>query len=576
MKKSKFGAIIFFAVLMYLFCTVSVWALGKVPRYRLYNPNNHHHHYTTDANEYNALATLGWIQEGAGCYLYNEMVTIDSVNAVPYYRVYNPNSFEHHWTTDANEYNVLEALGWVQEGADGYVFATQVSGSEPLYRLYNPNDGLHHWTMDTNERDVLIGLGFIDEGIACYVFPYSIAWLQEGNFWKVAWHEVEINVGWTGGYGDYDLGSYTLKIGPPQQIAGLQMFELIVTGDTSKYTPLWEYIGADTNGNVYGIKSNNEAPVLIFSEVDDTWSGSGFYADFEGETGILVNRNGYMAPSQYTKQSGYSGILTSIGWSKDKVVYSGSGCEYFAGYGTICGETGTGAGPDVDNEMHFEYWSPTAGPVGMHKAYNYENCIGFYCNEKHVEQRIEVWHFGDKAGAVDFIYENEPDTYAEPTLIHLGDISGQVFSVYGDIYNLDMPSGVIDGYSAVVSDELMAKIKDWYPFTAQEGQDIAEQVHDWYKFEISSADAGRNLAFYLVWSQAETNLNFYLFTAPDNQDFGFLYLGQENWLDTMEEFSHSKGFDGTLAAGTYLLGVQRTTPSDFATEYGILVLLGNE
>ena len=143
----------------------------KIPRYRLYNPNNFHHHYTTDPNEYNALETLGWIQEGTSCYLYNEIVTIDFVDAVPYYRLYNPNSFEHHWTTDANEYDVLGTLGWTQEGADGYVFASQVSGSEPLYRLYNPNDGLHHWTMDANEKNILVGLGFIDEGIACYVFP---------------------------------------------------------------------------------------------------------------------------------------------------------------------------------------------------------------------------------------------------------------------------------------------------------------------------------------------------------------------------------------------------------------------
>ena len=143
----------------------------KIPRYRLYNPNNYHHHYTTDANEYSVLETLGWIQEGTSCYLYNEIVTIDSEDAVPYLRLYNPNSYEHHWTRDANEYHVLGTIGWIQEGADGYVFATQVSGSEPLYRLYNPNDGLHHWTRDANERTVLVSYGFIDEGIACYVFP---------------------------------------------------------------------------------------------------------------------------------------------------------------------------------------------------------------------------------------------------------------------------------------------------------------------------------------------------------------------------------------------------------------------
>jgi hypothetical protein len=142
-----------------------------LPRYRLYNPNIFHHHYTTDANEYSVLGTLGWVQEGISCHLYNGTHQIEGTQTVPYYRLYNPNSYEHHWTTDAHEYDVLGTIGWMQEGADGYVFATQVTGSEPLYRLYNPNDGLHHWTMDANECRVLIGYGFIDEGIACYVFP---------------------------------------------------------------------------------------------------------------------------------------------------------------------------------------------------------------------------------------------------------------------------------------------------------------------------------------------------------------------------------------------------------------------
>lgn len=141
-----------------------------VSRYRLYNPNDGNHHYCTSQNEYNTLYDYGWIQEGIACYMYDGLTTIDSVNAVPYYRLYNPNSGEHHYTTDANEYTVLETIGWIQEDIDGYVFASQVTGSEPLYRLYNPNDGLHLWTMDINERDVLIDLGWVDEGIACYVF----------------------------------------------------------------------------------------------------------------------------------------------------------------------------------------------------------------------------------------------------------------------------------------------------------------------------------------------------------------------------------------------------------------------
>jgi hypothetical protein len=140
-------------------------------RYRLYNPHDGHHHYTTDPNEYCVLGARGWVQEGIGCYLYNATYQIGATKTVPYYRLYNPNSYEHHWTTDAHEYYVLGTIGWVQEGVDGDVFATQVAGSQPLYRFYNPNIGLHHWTMDANELSVLIGYGFIDEGIACYVSP---------------------------------------------------------------------------------------------------------------------------------------------------------------------------------------------------------------------------------------------------------------------------------------------------------------------------------------------------------------------------------------------------------------------
>ena len=139
-------------------------------RYRLYNPNNGHHHYTTNQIEYNVLATYGWMQEGTACYIFDEVVTIDSADTVPYYRLYNPYTGEHHWTIDENEYNALPTYGWIQEGFDGYVFTTQVTGSEPLYRLYNQSNGHHLFTRDGHEKDVSIGLGWIYEGIACYVF----------------------------------------------------------------------------------------------------------------------------------------------------------------------------------------------------------------------------------------------------------------------------------------------------------------------------------------------------------------------------------------------------------------------
>jgi hypothetical protein len=145
-----------------------------VLRYRLYSPGTFEHLYTTDLNEYNVLPVCcAWQAEGAIYRVFNGTGSFDGVDAVPYYRLYNPYSHQHHWTTDANEYNVLPSMGFQQEGIDGYILPTAVSGALPLYRLYlNAQGGLHLWTIDANERNYLVAnAGWIDEGIAGYVIP---------------------------------------------------------------------------------------------------------------------------------------------------------------------------------------------------------------------------------------------------------------------------------------------------------------------------------------------------------------------------------------------------------------------
>ena len=145
-----------------------------VIRYRLYSPGTFEHLYTTDVNEASVLpACCGWVGEGPAYKILNGPATIGGVTAVPNYRLYNPSSYQHHWTLDANEYNVLSSLGWTPEGTDGYILPAQAAGSVPLYRLYlNASGGLHLWTTDANERSVLTSSGgWADEGIAGYVIP---------------------------------------------------------------------------------------------------------------------------------------------------------------------------------------------------------------------------------------------------------------------------------------------------------------------------------------------------------------------------------------------------------------------
>lgn len=131
-----------------------------VAMYRVYNPNSGEHFYTSDENEKNHLTTLGWKDEGLGWNAPKESNT-------PVYRLYNINSGDHHYTTDMLEKDNLVMIGWSYEGIGWY---SDDEKAVPLYRSYNPNatTGSHHYTKDQDEHNYLISVGWSDEGIAWY------------------------------------------------------------------------------------------------------------------------------------------------------------------------------------------------------------------------------------------------------------------------------------------------------------------------------------------------------------------------------------------------------------------------
>lgn len=91
--------------------------------YRLYNPNTSDHHYTMDVDECNALIRLGWKYEGIAFASPSLGWTDpDEASGIPVYRLYNPNSptASHHYTTNPDEANTLADLGWSYEGIGWY------------------------------------------------------------------------------------------------------------------------------------------------------------------------------------------------------------------------------------------------------------------------------------------------------------------------------------------------------------------------------------------------------------------------------------------------------------------------
>ena len=145
--------------------------------YRMYNPNSGEHFYTSNAEERANLYLQGWDAEDIGW-----IAPKESENTVPVYRLYTEGTGsggDHHYTTEEGEREYLLSIGWKDEGilcqavkqtAEEKESGTTPEGATPLYRNYNPNavTGAHNYTPSYGEYANLINIGWNDEKIAWY------------------------------------------------------------------------------------------------------------------------------------------------------------------------------------------------------------------------------------------------------------------------------------------------------------------------------------------------------------------------------------------------------------------------
>ncbi|MCR5212318.1 MAG: purine-nucleoside phosphorylase [Lachnospiraceae bacterium] len=137
---------------------------GDTALFRVYNPNTWEHFYTTDVAERRSLILEGWNGEGVIGYF----PTYASTDTDVMYRFRNPNTGDHHYTADMLEIVDIGSAGWEPEGTSFY--SLKQGTGVPIYRLYNPNavTGTHHYTCDKAEKDHLVSIGWKDEGISWY------------------------------------------------------------------------------------------------------------------------------------------------------------------------------------------------------------------------------------------------------------------------------------------------------------------------------------------------------------------------------------------------------------------------
>ena len=124
-------------------------AAGDVAMYRLYNPATGEHFFTSDLNEAMvSVAQNGWDSEGIGWW------APPSGTGSPVYRLGakpGTGSAGHLYTTSSAERTaVLNSGQWNDEGIGWYS-----AGSVGVYRQFNPATGQHNYTSDQNEIKVL-------------------------------------------------------------------------------------------------------------------------------------------------------------------------------------------------------------------------------------------------------------------------------------------------------------------------------------------------------------------------------------------------------------------------------------
>lgn len=170
-----------------------------VAMYRLYNPNSGEHFYTSSVGERNRVLKAGWSYEGIGWYA-------PVKSSVPVYRLYNPNAGDHFYTASAGEAASLKKNGWRDEGIGWY---SETSSGEPVYRQYNPNavSGAHNYTTSQDENNILTAIGWRGEGVGWYGTRASSVTFEEDPAYASIEADIVLDGSGSGYHAKLDISS---------------------------------------------------------------------------------------------------------------------------------------------------------------------------------------------------------------------------------------------------------------------------------------------------------------------------------------------------------------------------------
>jgi uncharacterized protein (TIGR03437 family) len=132
------------------------------PWYRIFDPFSNSYLYSFDKNEYDTLGARGFVLQGTSGLVMDGSATVGGISNMAWYRVFVNATNSHFWTSDRNEFLTLinAQQAYVGEGVAAFVMpylnalgqiSPQVSNTVPFYRAAFSGKNLHFWTPDRDE-----------------------------------------------------------------------------------------------------------------------------------------------------------------------------------------------------------------------------------------------------------------------------------------------------------------------------------------------------------------------------------------------------------------------------------------
>ncbi|KAJ7835423.1 hypothetical protein B0H13DRAFT_1652641, partial [Mycena leptocephala] len=140
--------------------------------YRVYNPTTVDHAYTTDVGVVNRSPANGYSLQCVAALVF---VTQEE-STVPFYRLVSSAASDNFYTISTMERDDALKNGYIVVANDAftYIYPTQVCGSVPFYRLYHETKKDNFYTISESERaDFIANQGYTDIEIAGYVLPVT-------------------------------------------------------------------------------------------------------------------------------------------------------------------------------------------------------------------------------------------------------------------------------------------------------------------------------------------------------------------------------------------------------------------